>query len=138
VSAAAFANDARFVRPAVASRHARDASTTATTGIARLAELTGVTPKALRYYEARGILRPIRSRSGARLFTPHQCDIAVAVVLLRRLGVGLDEIEPIVADAAAATYALQGLKGLLDRKIEEVAQRLEDVRAAAKKMRSGS
>jgi len=138
VSAAASADDASFACPAFAPRHARDVSTTATMGIARLAELTGVTPKALRHYEARGILSPIRSRSGARLFTPHQCDVAVAVVLLRRLGVGLDEIEPIVADAAGATYALEGLKGLLDRKIEEVAQRLEDVRAAAKKMRSGS
>lgn len=138
MSAATSADDTNFGRTAFEPRHVRDVSTTATMGIARLAELTGVTPKALRHYEARGILSPIRSRSGARLFTPHQCDVAVAVVLLRKLGVGLDEIEPIVADAAAATYALHGLKRLLDRKIEDVAHRLEEVRAAAQKMRSES
>ena len=99
-------------------------------GIARLAELTGVTPKALRHYEARGILSPIRSRSGARLFTPHQCDIAVAVVLLRKLGVGLDEIQPIVSDETTRTDTLAALGRLLDQKITETERRLDEVRAA--------
>ena len=137
MSTADFASSGTFVRHGIAPGSARNARPAALTGIARLAELTGVTPKALRHYEAKGILSPIRSRSGARLFTPHQCDLATAVVLLRRLGVGLDEIEPFVANATNCADTMNGLKGLLDRKILEISERLDDVRTAAGKMRIG-
>jgi len=129
VSVAALASEGNVVGRERGASRARNASSTATTGIARLAERTGVTCKALRHYEARGILKPVRSRSGARFFTPHQCDVATAVVLLRKLGTGLDEVGAImVAGNDIATLA--ALDRLLDHKIDDTERRLMEVRAA--------
>lgn len=55
--------------------------------IGALAEQTGVSVRALRYYEEQGLLRPLRSSSGQRVYA---ADAAERVRLLRRLyGAGL-------------------------------------------------
>ena len=52
----------------------------AVVGIARLAEMTGTSLRALRYYEEIGLLRPFRTANRARLFTGHQCEMAAMIV----------------------------------------------------------
>jgi DNA-binding transcriptional MerR regulator len=52
----------------------------------------GITPKALRVYEARGLLAPQRSLSGRRLYDQSQMVKAAEIVRLRNLGLSLTEI----------------------------------------------
>lgn len=108
----------------------KDLPSLAATGIAQLARLAAVTPRALRYYEAKGVLRSIRSRSGARLFTPRQCEVALGIVWLRKLGVTLADIEPIVGGPGSGDEIAMALRELLDRTLAEVEQRVVEVRAA--------
>jgi len=68
-------------------------------GIRRPAEMTGVTARALRYYEARGLVRQLRRRGGARVFTPAQCTRISLIVWLRRLDVPIVVIEELVHGA---------------------------------------
>ncbi|CAN5298628.1 hypothetical protein BH09PSE1_BH09PSE1_03610 [soil metagenome] len=108
----------------------RDAPASAVVGIARLARATGVTPRALRHYESLGLLRSQRTRTGARVFTPHQCEVASTIALLRKLDVALPDILPIVDGARPEQDRLNDLRASLERKAEDLALRLGEVRAA--------
>lgn len=108
----------------------RDRPVLSVTGIAQLCALTGVTPRTIRYYETKGVLRSSRSRSGARLFTPDQCDIALAVVLLRRLGVPLSQIIPIMDAHMSAKERDVALHDLLEVRAGNLERHLDEVRSA--------
>jgi len=100
----------------------------AATGIAQLCALTGVTPKTLRYYEEKGVLRSFRSRSGARFFTPDQCEVAFAVILLRRLGVAIADIARVVDRHPVADARNMALQDMLEMRTSELERRLREVR----------
>lgn len=108
----------------------RDQEALALTGIGHLAETTGVTARALRYYEARGLIRSLRTPSGARVFTPHQVEIAATVILLRRLDVAIPDILPLIDGARSDAERARDLRLSLERKAEDLASRLDQVRAA--------
>lgn len=58
-----------------------------------LARLTGLTPRALRYYDAIGLLRPRRSEdNGYRLYGPEEVDRLQQILLYRDMGLPLEEI----------------------------------------------
>src|SRR6188768_3707663 len=78
-------------------------STLAVVGIARLAQMTGTSLRALRYYEEIGLLRPFRTANRGRLFTGHQCEMAAMIVLLRRLDVSVIEIRTVIDQASSDT-----------------------------------
>ena len=56
--------------------------------------LTWLSPKALRLYQAQGLLEPawIDPRSGYRYYSPAQISGAARIGLLRRAGISLGEI----------------------------------------------
>jgi DNA-binding transcriptional MerR regulator len=111
--------------------HSTGASPTlAVVGIARLAETTGASLRALRYYEEIGLLRPFRTANRARLFTGHQCEIAAMIVLLRRLDVSVVEIRALIDQASSDTDRAGRLRQTLERKAEELGERLREVRIA--------
>lgn len=60
--------------------------------IAQVASLSGLTYRALRYYEEIGLLAPARDRSGARCFDRRQCDRAIMIARLRRMELSLADI----------------------------------------------
>ncbi len=105
-------------------------STLAVVGIARLAEMTGTSLRALRYYEEIGLLRPFRTANRARLFTGHQCEMAAMIVLLRRLDVSVVEIRAVIDQASSDTDRAERLRQTLDRKAAELSERLREVRIA--------
>jgi DNA-binding transcriptional MerR regulator len=105
----------------------RSPSVRSVIGIARLAEATGVSPRTLRYYEARGLIRSERTRSGARTFTPEQAGIASTVVLLRRMDMTLVDIEPLIDAARPDAERARDLRLSLERRAADLASRLREV-----------
>lgn len=53
---------------------------------------TGLTARALRFYEARGLVQPLRTGSGRRLYGPGELARLNAVVALKRAGFSLTQI----------------------------------------------
>ncbi len=60
--------------------------------IADVARMTGLTSRALRFYEARGLVKPLRTASGRRLYGPGEMARLNAVVALKRAGFPLARI----------------------------------------------
>lgn len=60
--------------------------------ITETAAAAGTTVRALRHYEDRGLLRPLRSAGGSRLYPPALVDTACCIADLRRLGVATVDI----------------------------------------------
>ena len=90
---------------------------------AEAAQLLGVSSKALRLYEQRGFVRPIRNAAGWRHYGPEQMKILKEVVALRTLGLSLMQIGSVLSGSsdsletalAAHQRHLEGdLSGLLD------------------------
>jgi DNA-binding transcriptional MerR regulator len=54
--------------------------------------LTGLTSRALRFYEARGLVQPLRTYSGRRLYGPGELARINQIVALKRAGLTLSQI----------------------------------------------
>lgn len=89
--------------------------------------MTGATPRALRHYEAAGLIRPHRTTTGVRLFTADQCERASLIVRLRRCDLSLDEIRDVLTDASADHGRLR-MRQMLQRKAAELNRTLTLVR----------
>lgn len=62
-----------------------------------LARLTGVTERTLRWYDAIGLLPPLRTtEAGYRIYGPEQVDRLQQILFYRALGLGLEEIKSIL------------------------------------------
>jgi DNA-binding transcriptional MerR regulator len=68
--------------------------------IAEVARRSGLTSRALRFYEARGLVKPLRSASGRRHYGPAQLDRINQIVTLKRAGLSLAQIERLVRRGA--------------------------------------
>ncbi|MFE6923070.1 MerR family transcriptional regulator [Nocardia sp. NPDC057663] len=86
--------------------------------IGELADRTGVSVRALRYYEEKGVLRPDRTASGYRIFTDSDIHKVSHIQTLLAAGLGMDLIGEILA-------CLSGESLLLD----DCHQRLEAERS---------
>lgn len=64
--------------------------------ISALSKATGASQRALRFYEAIGLLQPLRSGGRKRLYSPAQCALAQEIALLRRLDLPVEEIRPLI------------------------------------------
>jgi DNA-binding transcriptional MerR regulator len=60
--------------------------------IKQLAELAGISPRALRWYEARGLLEPRRLANGYRVYEAAEVDRLQQILFFRELGFELEEI----------------------------------------------
>jgi DNA-binding transcriptional MerR regulator len=68
--------------------------------IGQFSALTWLSPKALRIYQAQGLLEPAKvdPPSGYRYYTPSQISVAARIALLRRAGIPLAEIAEFLRD----------------------------------------
>ena len=63
----------------------------------QLAQLTGLTPRTLRYYDAVGLLRPARDESNDyRLYTGRDVDRLQQILLYREMGLPLEKIRRVL------------------------------------------
>lgn len=82
-------------------------------GIAGAMRLYGMTARALRFYEERGLIEARRDRQNARFYDPDARRKLEWISRLRRAGVGLPEIEDVLAaetDAEARAAAAGALR----------------------------
>ena len=87
----------------------------------KLAKLSGVTNRTLRYYDEIGLLTPERtSDNGYRLYSQAQVDALQQILFFRELGFGLDEIKTIVtsSDFDQSSALRSHLASLLERKTQ--------------------
>ena len=109
---------------------------------AETARRFGVTIKALRVYERRGLLTPLRSAAGAtaaqwRAYGPDQIARPHQILALKRLGLSLARIGELLCgpDALASVLALQ--EQVLTRDSEQLTRALALVRSARAKLEAG-
>ena len=57
-----------------------------------VARRTGLTSRALRFYEARGLLKPLRTHSGRRLYGRGELERVQQIIALKRAGLSLAQI----------------------------------------------
>lgn len=67
--------------------------------IKKLAEISGVSTRTLRYYDELGLLKPERiNSSGYRIYGQKQVDTLQQILFYRELGMRLEEIRKIIGD----------------------------------------
>ena len=94
--------------------------------IADVARLTGLSPRALRFYEARGLVTPLRTASARRLYDAAALERLHQVVALKRAGLSLARIKQLFDRRTIDLRAL--IVAQLDQ-VTEQAQALADIRA---------
>src|ERR1700744_4544469 len=97
----------------------------------------GASIKALRLYERRGLLQPLRSESGWGAYGPDQIARLHQILALKRLGLPLAKISELLAgpDTLEPVLALQ--EQVLARDCEQLSRALALVRAARAKLKAG-
>ena len=69
--------------------------------IKQLADLSGVTPRTLRWYDREGLLRPGRvTEAGSRIYGPKEVDRLQEILFYRELGFSLAYIRRLLDDPA--------------------------------------
>ncbi|HVR49011.1 MAG TPA: MerR family transcriptional regulator, partial [Pseudorhodoferax sp.] len=90
----------------------------------------GISPKALRLYEQRGLLTPVRDARGWRLYRPHDLARAAQIVALRGLGLGLARIGQMLATDAPQAAILAEQQAALQAQLQRLARTADQLRAA--------
>ena len=89
----------------------------------------GVSAKALRLYETHGLVRPSRSAAGWRAYGPDELARAARIVALRKLGLGLGQIGPVLGgDAQDLEPTLAAHQAALESRLRELSGMVEGVR----------
>ena len=85
-----------------------------------VAKRTGVTSRALRFYEARGLLKPLRTYSGRRLYGRGELERIQQILALKRAGLSLAQIGKLTAHGSMDLGAIVDaqLKVIEERKAE--------------------
>lgn len=89
----------------------------------------GVSAKALRLYEQRGLIAPIRTAAGWRAYGPGEMARATEIVALRALGLSLAQVAGVLkGDAQSLEPALSAHQSMLEGRARQLADTLEKVR----------
>ncbi|ENQ6442259.1 MerR family transcriptional regulator [Citrobacter freundii] len=78
--------------------------------IGKLAALTGVSVRMLRYYESVGLLHPVRTDTGYRSFTPADVDIVRRILILNGAGFTLPVVRRLLNCIHSGTEPCEELK----------------------------
>jgi len=102
-------------------------SSGATYTIGETAKAAGVTTRAVRLYETRGLLAPVaRTASGYRLFTDEDVNVLAFVRRARALGLSIDAIGEIVALAETGPPCAR-TRALLTERVAQIDAAIDDL-----------
>lgn len=105
---------------------------------AEAANALGVSAKALRLYEQRGLVDPGRSAAGWRAYSPQDMAHAAEIVALRALGLSLAQVEQVLAgDASAIEPALAHHQQALETRMRELGGAVARVRDLRSELAAG-
>lgn len=94
--------------------------------IGQFAAFHGINKKTLMWYDEIGLFQPafINPENGYRFYNYHQSALLETILLLRELGVSIDEIQHFIKNRSA-----ESLKILLDEKIAELDSRIAHLKS---------
>jgi DNA-binding transcriptional MerR regulator len=93
------------------------------------ARLLGISPKALRLYEEKGLLKPQRNASGWRFFGEAHLARARQIVALRALGLSLAQVGAVLdGDSSELAAALARHESELGRRLADLSMAMDGVR----------
>lgn len=102
------------------------------------AKRLGVTVKALRLYEQRGLIEPGRNSTGWRVYAPADMARATEIVSLRALGLSLAQIARVIeGDGRDLDGGLAAHEGRLREQAQRVAEALDKVRSLRADLHQG-
>lgn len=98
----------------------------------------GVSAKALRLYEQRGLVTPLRSAAGWRAYGPEEMARAAEIAVLRALGLSLAQVARVLAgDARDLAPALASHQAALEGQARQLAAVVDKVREARAALAGG-
>ena len=90
----------------------------------------GVSAKALRLYEQRGLIAPVRTAAGWRAYGPDQMSRATEIAALRALGFSLAQVARVLeGDPQGLELALADHQAVLDTQLRKLVGTIEKVRS---------
>ena len=93
------------------------------------AKRLGVSAKALRLYEERGLITPLRTTAGWRAYGPEEMARAKEIATLRMLGLSLGQVARVLAgDAKGLEPVLAAHQATLEARVRQFADAVEKVR----------
>ncbi len=103
--------------------------------VQKLAQLAGISPRTVRYYDEIGLLKPSRvNSSGYRIYGQSQVDLLQQILFYRELGVALDSIKNIVTapdfDKTLALREHRQALGQQRQRLDRLIATIEDTIAA--------
>lgn len=99
----------------------------------------GVSIKALRLYEERGLVTPGRTAAGWRTYGPDELARAAEIIALRALGFSLAQVEKVFGGVADGLEpALASHQARLETELDQLALRLDKVRALRRELARGA
>lgn len=98
----------------------------------------GVSVKALRIYEQRGLLTPPRSAAGYRVYGPDEMCRAQQIVSLRALGLGLEQVARVLeGEPRSLERALANHEATLDSELRRLVNTIAKVRSLRDQLARG-
>jgi DNA-binding transcriptional MerR regulator len=105
---------------------------------AEAARRLGVSAKALRLYEQRGLLVPVRTAAGWRAYGPGEMARAAEIAALRALGLSLAQVAGVLGgDARSLEPALALHQAVLEDRVREISGLVEKVRGLRAELARG-
>jgi DNA-binding transcriptional MerR regulator len=96
---------------------------------AEAARRLGVSAKALRLYEARGLIAPVRTAAGWRAYGPDEMARVAEIAALRELGLSLAQVARVLeGDAKSLEPALAAHQAALESRVHQLAGAVDKVR----------
>lgn len=108
-----------------------------TTG--NFARLTKTTPRTLRFYDSKGLLKPSgKNKSGYRLYTLQDLEKLQMILLLRRLGLSLEEIRYLLLEGSGDLLtSLKLQQTLVGEKIDHLHRIADTLSGAIRQLEAG-
>lgn len=114
-----------------AHEHAPDSSGLPTLSIGELSDRTGVPTSALRYYDQRGLVRPVVRVAGRRRYAVSAVRDVGLILFLREIGLTLAEVSRFVAGER------RGRQEMIDHKLAELAEQQHRIEVARTALEHG-
>ncbi|WP_407732146.1 MerR family transcriptional regulator [Pseudocitrobacter faecalis] len=100
--------------------------------IGKLAAMTGVSIRMLRYYESIGLLHPSRTEAGYRRFTMEDIDVVKHIITLNRAGFTLPAVLGLLNCVRSGTAPCDTLKIKIREQLTQIEHQVETLNESRK------